>query len=100
MSSGDRSKIFLIQAHHCEVGRLLSHELPIESGARHIHSPKLPINGVTAKMERVTRNCRHQSPPRTAAARGRPNVKVPKPEAFLSGVRFEGSGHERVANQL
>jgi hypothetical protein len=55
---------------------------------------------VTANVERVTRNCHHQSAPRTAAARGWPNVKVPKPEAFLPGVRFEGSGHERIANQL
>lgn len=100
MSSGNRSKIVLIQAHHREVGRLLRHKLPIESGARDIHSPKLPINRVTAKMERVTRNCHHQRAPCTTATRGRSNVKVPKPEAFLPGVRFEGFGHERVANQL
>ena len=83
-SSGDRGKIVLIQTHHREVGRLLSHKFPIESSARDIHPPKFPINGVTAKVKRVTRNCRHQRGPRTTTARGRPNVKVPKPEAFLS----------------
>jgi hypothetical protein len=41
MSSGDRGKIVLIQAHHREVGRLLSHKLPIESSARH-SSAKAP----------------------------------------------------------
>src|SRR5216683_1598342 len=83
----------LIKTHHREVGRLLSHKRPIESCALDIRPPKLPVDGVTAKLERVTRNRHHQRTPRTAAARGRPNVKVPS-------MRLEGFAHECVANQL
>ena len=100
VSSGDRRKMVLIKAHHREVGHLLGHKLPIESCARDIHPPELPVDGVTAKFERVTRNRHHQRAPRTTTARDRPNVKVPKPEALLAGMRFEGFAHKRVANQL
>ena len=74
MSSGERGEIVLIQAHHRKVGRFLSHKLPIESSARDVHPPKLPINGVTAKMKRVTRNRHRQRAPRTTAAHGWPTA--------------------------
>src|SRR6267378_384812 len=77
VSSGDRRKMVLIKAHHREVGHLLGHKLPIESCARDIHPPELPVDGVTAKFERVTRNRSHQRAPRTTAASSRAIATTP-----------------------
>lgn len=91
--------MILAEPHHGEIGGFLGLEPPIERSAWDIHSPKLPIDGITAELERMTRDRAHERATRSMAVRVWLDVEIAEPQAPLPGMCLEAPAHERVTYQ-
>ena len=99
MSKNERRKAIPVEAHHRKIDGLFRPEPAIEGFTRRIHSPKLPIHGVTTELERLARDRPHQRMSYSIAARVRPDVKIADPQAFLGGMRLEALADQRIGHQ-